>query len=123
LRFSGKQPDYRIHDIAIRHLDGYWFGKDRMWGDLFPHHWRTPNALALHHYGQAVGEESYLRIAEDIIQSNLALFASGRGSCAWIYPASVNGRPGHHHAHIYANDQNWALNQMLRIFRWKKVSN
>ncbi|KAK7733777.1 hypothetical protein SLS63_004562 [Diaporthe eres] len=30
LRFSGKQPDYRVHDIAIRHWDGYWFGKDRI---------------------------------------------------------------------------------------------
>lgn len=38
LRFSGKQPNYRLHDVAIRHWDRYWFDKDRMWGDVFPHH-------------------------------------------------------------------------------------
>lgn len=116
LRFSGKQPDYRVHDVAIRHWDGYWFGKDRMWGDVFPHHWSTLNAVALHHYGQALGEASYGRTAEDIIRSNMALFdQDGRGSCAWIYPTSVNGRPGHY-ADPYANDQDWALNHMLQIF-------
>lgn len=115
LRFSGKQPDYRVHDIAIRHWDGYWFGKDRMWGDVFPHYWSTLNAVALHHYGQAVGEDSYSRMAEGIIRSNLALFdQDGRGTCAWIYPTSVNGRPGHY-ADPYANDQDWALNHLLQI--------
>ncbi|KAI7788011.1 six-hairpin glycosidase [Diaporthe eres] len=97
LRFSGKQPDYRVHDIAIRHWDGYCFGKDRMWGDVFPHYWSTLNAVALHHYGQAVGQDSYGRRAEGIIRSSIALFdQDGRGSCAWIYPTSVNGRPGHY---------------------------
>lgn len=116
LRFSGKQPDYRVHDIAIRYWDGYWFGKDRMWGDVFPHHWSTLNAVALHHYGQAVGQDSYGRAAEGIIRSNIALFdQDGRGSCAWIYPTSVNGRPGHY-ADPYANDQDWALNHLLQIF-------
>lgn len=115
LRFSGKQPDYRVHDVAIRHWDGYWFGKDRMWGDTFPHHWSTLNAVALHHYGQAVGDNSYGRIADGIIRSNLALFdEDGRGSCAWIYPTSVNGRPGHY-ADPYANDQDWVLNHLLQI--------
>lgn len=115
LRFSGKQPDYRVHDVAIRHWDGYWFGKDRMWGDTFPHHWSTLNAVALHHYGRAVGDDSYEKIAEGIIRSNLALFdEDGRGSCAWIYPTSVNGRPGHY-ADPYANDQDWALNHLLQI--------
>lgn len=115
LRFSGKQPDYRVHDIAIRHWDGYWFGKDHMWGDVFPHYWSTLNAVALHHYGQAVGQDSYGRKAEGIIRSNIALFdQDGRGSCAWIYPTSVNGRPGHY-ADPYANDQDWALNHLLQI--------
>lgn len=115
LRFSGKQPDYRVHDIAIRHWDGYWFGKDRMWGDTFPHHWSTLNAIALHHYGQAVADASYGKLAEGIIRSNIALFdEDGRGSCAWIYPTSVNGRPGHY-ADPYANDQDWALNHFLQI--------
>lgn len=115
LRFSGKQPDHQLHDIAIRHWDGYWFGKDRMWGNTFPHHWSTLNAIALHHYGQAAGEDSYGSISEGIIRSNLAPFdQDGRGSCAWIYPTSVNGRPGHY-ADPCANDQDWVLNHMLQV--------
>lgn len=86
-----------------------------MWGDVFPHYWSTLNAVALHHYGQAVGQDSYGTKAEGIIRSNIALFdQDGRGSCAWIYPTSVNGRPGHH-ADPYANDQDWALNHSLQI--------
>ncbi|KAL4868400.1 hypothetical protein BDV12DRAFT_197276 [Aspergillus spectabilis] len=33
--FSGRQSDCNLHDIATRHWDGYWFGKDRMWGMHF----------------------------------------------------------------------------------------
>jgi hypothetical protein len=24
LGFGGRQPDYHLHDVAIRHWDGYW---------------------------------------------------------------------------------------------------
>ena len=37
--FDGQQPDYHLHEIAIRHWDGYWFGKRRVFGDTFPHYW------------------------------------------------------------------------------------
>lgn len=109
LRFNGHQPDHRLHDVAIRHWDGYWFGKDRMWGDTFPHYWSTITALALHHYGKATEDAAALRRADGIIRGNLVLFTpGGEGSCAWIYPLSVNGRVGHY-ADPYANDQDWAL--------------
>lgn len=36
LAFSGPQPHARLHGIAIRHWDGYWFGQRRQWGDVFP---------------------------------------------------------------------------------------
>ncbi|PSN63262.1 six-hairpin glycosidase [Corynespora cassiicola Philippines] len=115
LRFAGKQPDYRLHDVPIRHWDGYWFGKDRLWGDTFPHHWSTLNAIALHHYGEAVGDGSYATQAEGLMRGNLALFDEhGRGYCAWIYPMSINGRPAHY-ADPYANDQDWVLNHLLQI--------
>ncbi|TDZ17357.1 Caffeine resistance protein 5 [Colletotrichum orbiculare MAFF 240422] len=29
LRFAGKQPDDRLHDVSIRHWDGFWFGTDQ----------------------------------------------------------------------------------------------
>ncbi|CAI4213654.1 unnamed protein product [Parascedosporium putredinis] len=91
LRFAGKQPDYRLHDIAIRHWDGYWFGKDRV----------------------AKRDEVALGQAQGIIRSNLALFQpDGRGHCAWIYPLSVNGRAGHYRD-PWSNDQDFALNHLL----------
>ncbi|KAF9874195.1 six-hairpin glycosidase [Colletotrichum karsti] len=121
LRFAGKQPDYRLHDVSIRHWDGYWFGKDRMWGDTFPHHWSTLNTIALHHYGKGLQEknetdgESWMRTADGIIRNNLALFeVNGRASCAYIYPTSVNGRNGNY-KDPYANDQDWVLAHLLQI--------
>ena len=39
--FNGNQPSYHLNEIAIRHWDGYWFGKREMWGDIFPHYWST----------------------------------------------------------------------------------
>ena len=49
LAFGGRQPHVRMRDIAIRHWDGYWFGRERLWGDVFPHHWSalTANVLML----------------------------------------------------------------------------
>lgn len=117
LRFEGKQPDHRVHEVAIRHWDGYWFGKDRLWGDTFPHHWSTLDAVALHHYGEAVDDDSFNRRADRIIRANLALFsADGKAGCAWIYPRTVNGRAAHARD-TYANDQDWALNHLLYIRR------
>ena len=29
--FNGNQPSYHLNEIAIRHWDGYWFGKREMW--------------------------------------------------------------------------------------------
>jgi hypothetical protein len=115
LLFGGRQPDYHMHDIAIRHWDGYWFGKDRMWGDIFPHYWSTLTGVAMYHYGKATGELSYQTRAEGIMKANMALFGTdGSASCAWIYPVSVNGRAGHY-KDGYANDQDWALAHYLMI--------
>lgn len=36
--FNGELPDYRVNRIAIRHWDGYWFGKRQLYGDTFPHY-------------------------------------------------------------------------------------
>ncbi|OLN86607.1 hypothetical protein CCHL11_10144 [Colletotrichum chlorophyti] len=115
LRFAGKQPDYRLHDVAIRHWDGYWFGKDRTWGDTFPHYWSTLNAIALHHLSKATGDRAYETQADGILRANFALFTpEGRGSCAWIYPLNVNGKAAHY-KDPYANDQDWALAHLLQI--------
>lgn len=115
LRFQGRQPDHLMHQIGIRHWDGYWFGKDRHWGDTFPHHWSTIDAVALHHYGVATGDDSQLDHAQEILRNNLALFSpDGSAGCAWIYPLTVNGRETHYRD-PYANDQDWVLNHLLYI--------
>ncbi|HBM81313.1 MAG TPA: six-hairpin glycosidase, partial [Clostridiaceae bacterium] len=38
-QFNGIQPDYHLYETAIRHWDGYWFGKKKLYGDTFPHYW------------------------------------------------------------------------------------
>ncbi|KFY07349.1 hypothetical protein V492_07222 [Pseudogymnoascus sp. VKM F-4246] len=115
LRFAGKQPDYHLHNVAIRHWDGYWFGKDRSYGDTFPHYWSTLNAIALHHYSKATGKLEYKNDADGITRSNLALFdPTGTATCAFLYPLSLNGRPAHI-PDLYANDQDWALAHLLQL--------
>ncbi|KAL4903309.1 hypothetical protein BDW74DRAFT_180172 [Aspergillus multicolor] len=115
IAFSGRQPDFHLHDIAIRHWDGYWFGKDRMWGDTFPHYWSTLTGIAMHHYAIATGIEKYNERARGILRGNLVLFdQEGRGYSSFIYPTTVDGRPGHY-ADPYANDQDWALAHLLAM--------
>ncbi|KAI9150851.1 hypothetical protein HJFPF1_10628 [Paramyrothecium foliicola] len=121
-RFVGHQPDHRLHEVAIRHWDGYWFGKDRHWGDTFPHHWSTLNAVALHHYGAAINDTSFGQRADSVNRANLALFSpDGTAGCAWVYPVAVNGKPAHHRDH-YANDQDWVLAHILQIEEDKEAT-
>lgn len=112
--FNGRQPDHHLHDIAIRHWDGYWFGKLRLWGDTFPHYWSSLTALAFAHYARS-GAAGYAQRAEHIVRNNLSLFTpDGRGSAAFIYPKSVNGQLAHV-ADPLANDQDWALVHALQL--------
>jgi hypothetical protein len=113
--FSGRQPDHHLHEVAIRHWDGYWFGKKRLWGDTFPHYWSTLSALVFQSYAKAGGRTDYARRAEEVVRNNLSLFTpDGRGSAAFIYPLSVNGLRAHT-LDPYANDQDWALVHALQI--------
>ena len=113
--FGGRQPDHHMHDIAIRHWDGYWFGKRLLWGDTLPHYWSTLTAVAFHHYAKSGGGAAYADRAEGIIRNNLSLFTpEGRGSAAHIYPVSVNGQRASVYD-PYANDQDWALVHALQI--------
>lgn len=107
--FAGSQPAYNLNGIAIRHWDGYWFGKRPLYGDTFPHYWSTLNAVAYYYYARCGGGDDYLRRARAIVRGNLCLFApDGRASCAYLAPRRVDGRPGHYYD-PFANDQDWAL--------------
>ncbi len=115
--FGGRQPDHRLHEIAIRHWDGYWFGKRTTWGDTFPHYWSASTGWAFYRYWQATGDEEYRRRAGEILMNNLSHFhGDGSASCAYIYPDTVNGEAGRF-ADPLANDQDWALVFLLQAGR------
>lgn len=115
--FGGPQPHPRLYQIGVRHWDGFWFGRSRMWGDVFPHYWSVLTANAL----LALPDE--LRTAETdseaqiIYRANLANFYDdGSATCAYVFPSAVDGVPGDF-ADSLSNDQDWALVWMLRNMR------
>jgi hypothetical protein len=113
--FQGNQPDYHLNRISIRHWDGYWFGKRKLYGDTFPHYWSVLSAEAFWYYYQATGKKTYNDMALTILRNNLCLFEeSGFGSCAYLYPFSVNNILGKFYD-PWANDQDWALVYTMRF--------
>jgi hypothetical protein len=124
-RFQGHQPDAHQDEIAIRHWDGFWFGKRRMLGDTFPHYWSCLTGYAYLLYSRLPGGESYRQRAWKCLRNCLCLFTpEGEGSCAYLYPYSValtnedgsikeRARRGEYFD-PYANDQDWALYFWLR---------
>lgn len=106
---GGHQPSHYLNEIAIRHWDGYWFGKRQTYGDVYPHYWSTITAAAFYYYAQATGKTEYQQRAERIVEGNLSqFFEDGSATCAFVYPRRVNGVPARY-ADAYANDQDFAL--------------
>ena len=115
--FNGRQPDHHLHDIGIRHWDGFWFGRQRLWGDTFPHYWSALTGWVFYRYWQATGDEAYRQRGREILLNNLSTFRpDGSASCAYIYPDAVNGNPAHCWDSL-ANDQDWALVFLLQAAR------
>lgn len=112
--FNGLQPDYHLYETAIRHWDGYWFGKKRLYGDTFPHYWSALTANVYRAYADAAGAPEYRAKAEAAYRSVLTLIhPDGSASCAYVYPVTVNGIRAEY-ADVYANDQDWGLYFILR---------
>ena len=115
--FNGRQPDHQLNDIAIRHWDGFWFGRLKMWGDTFPHYWSALTGWVFYRYWQATGNESYRQRGREILLNNLSTFRpDGSASCAYIYPDAVNGNSGRLRDPL-ANDQDWALVFLMQAAR------
>ncbi len=113
--FAGHQPSHHLNGIAIRHWDGYWFGKKQTFGDTFPHYWSTENASTYYYYALCTGDTSYRKRAMETVMGNLSLFAEdGKASCAFLYPRMINGEKAHYYD-AFANDQDWALVQLLLV--------
>ncbi|HVX83583.1 MAG TPA: hypothetical protein VH253_02080 [Phycisphaerae bacterium] len=119
LAFNGQQPDHHLNDLGIRHWDDYWFGKGKLYGDTFPHYWSTLTGMVLADEarmepGQA---DALRRRAVAIVANSFSLFsADGAASCAYVYPLTVNDRPGQFYD-AWANDQDWALVHYLLLTR------
>jgi hypothetical protein len=114
LLFNGDQPDCHMFENAIRHWDGYWFGKRRLYGDTFPHYWSVLTGVCLAKYTLLTGQDTYRKRAEASLRGSLMLFSeNGEASCAFLYPETINGKPGHY-LDPWANDQDWAL-----YYAWK----
>jgi hypothetical protein len=114
--FAGQQPDYHLNNIGIRHWDGFWFGKNKFWGDVMPHYWSAITSDAYARYAAITGNKEYSNRAETIVKNNLCqFFADGSASCAYLYPAKVNGKKTAFFD-PFANDQDWALVYYLKVF-------
>lgn len=118
LLFHGNQPDYHLYRNAIRHWDGYWFGKRRMLGDTFPHYWSVLTGAVLADYAGCIPDgrkkEEVCAMAGSILRGSLSLFRSdGSAGCAFVFPETVNGQRAHF-LDPFANDQDWALCYALK---------
>ena len=114
--FNFLQPDYYQYENAIRHWDGYWFGKYKLFGDTYPHYWSALTGNAMFELYKCTGEEEFLYRAENSIRGTLSLIQDdGHASCAMIFPITVNGKPAHCFD-AYSNDQDWGLYFMMRFY-------
>ena len=113
--FQASQPDYHMNEVAIRHWDGYWFGKRKCLGDTYPHYWSALTGYAYKMAEGICGAEEYVSKAEKNIRAVLSLiFEDGSASCAMVYPMTVNGQPAAFFD-PWANDQDWGLYCALKI--------
>lgn len=112
--FNGLQPDYHLYEVAIRHWDGYWFGKKKMYGDTFPHYWSALTANVYRAYAEITGSDEYMKKAESSYRGVMSMFMpDGSAHCAYVYPVTVNGNEAKYYD-AYANDQDWGLYFMLK---------
>ena len=123
--FSARQPDFHVHDIAVRYWDLYWFGKMKIYGDTMPQ-WLSAWAGQVYTlmYKSGFGD-AFRQRAEQNLTNNLCVFqADGFGAASYLMPYKVvqySSDPNYHNDHItektvyghvyddYANDQDWAL--------------
>ena len=123
-RFQGNQPDHRLHETAIRHWDGYWFGKDHLYGDTLHQH-STITARAFLQYAAATGEKTLVARAERCLRNCLYMFwPDGSATCAYLLPLTVTmlNRDGSvraaarrgEHADPFINDMDTALYLAMR---------
>ena len=112
--FASHFPDFHLYETAIRHWDGFWFGKNKLYGDTFPHYWSALSGIAYYEYAGVSGKEEYKNRAVDSLRGVLpTFFPDGSASCAYVFPEYVNGvRAAKFDP--YANDQDFGLYYYLK---------
>ena len=106
--FHGDQPDFHLYGAAIRHWDGYWFGKRKLYGDTFSHYWSALSGIAFT-AARPVFPDTVYPDPRAIFRNVLSMFfQDGSASCAFVYPMSVNGVRADY-ADPWANDQDWGM--------------
>lgn len=119
--FNGRQPDYHQFETAIRHWDGYWFGKYRMFGDTYPHYWSALSGDDEMTYAEITGDEKYRELGKASLRGILnTFFADGSASCAMVFPETVNGNKANFYD-PWANDQDWGLYFALKYEKYDSV--
>jgi hypothetical protein len=119
-RFDGIQPDHRLHNIATRYWDDFWFGKSYMYVDTMPHYWSAYSGVAFAYYGKLAGNEKAIKYGVECAMNNLSSFdEEGRGYAAYIYPDFINDREGKFFDD-YSNDQDLGLYFILQILDFAK---
>lgn len=115
-RFNGCQPSHMLNDLAIRHWDGYWFGKRMTYGDTFPHSASVHTSDAFLHYYWISGDEEYRKRAICGARNCLSLFgADGSAHTSFVYPLTCNGVRCEYYD-PFANEQDGYLYFMIKFF-------
>ena len=122
--FYDRQPDYRMHGIALRYWDMYWFGKGQAYGDTYPQWLSTLTAQMYHYCDKALGTDHRDLIRDNLLGNCCVFFEDGSASCGYLYPRRVtvfSSDPAYEnryrptgvwegrHFDAFANDQDWAL--------------
>lgn len=116
MRFNGLQPSYLLNNLAIRHWDGYWFGKRMTYGDTFPHAASIHSSTAFLHYYWISGDEKYRYYAYAGARDILYLFhEDGSAATSHLYPLFVNGVRCEYDDE-FANEQDGALYYLIKFF-------
>lgn len=112
--FASHVPDYHMYETAIRHWDGFWFGKNKLYGDTFPHYWSVLSGIAYKKYYDITGKAEYKKKSEDSFYGILPMFfEDGSASCAYVFPEYVNGVRAKKFDPV-ANDQDFGLYYVIK---------
>lgn len=91
-RFSGSQPDCRLHFHPIRYWDVFYAGKTGVYGDTFPHYWSCLSAWSALCTARANNDTQNEKYAFEEIKNCYCLYNDKfEGTCGHLYPLRING--------------------------------